>query len=85
LLTVGTVQPRKNLGRLAAALGLLARNGWPHRLVIAGKRGWLSDFVENELRASGMVKRIDYLGYVNAGDLPSLYSGADAFVFSVAL
>jgi glycosyltransferase involved in cell wall biosynthesis len=81
LFTIGTIQPRKNFGRLAAAFGLLAKNGWPHRLVIAGKRGWLSDFVENELRASGMADRIIYLGYADAKDLPALYSGADAFVF----
>src|SRR5262245_55481878 len=38
ILFVGTVQPRKNLARLAAALSLVARDGFPHWLVVAGKR-----------------------------------------------
>lgn len=81
ILAVGTVQPRKNLGRLAAALSLVARAGLPHHLVIAGKPGWLANNVKAELRASGMRSRLSLLGYVAAEDLPALYSGADAFCF----
>lgn len=81
ILFVGTVQPRKNLGRLAAALSFVAKAGLPHHLVIAGKSGWLSHAVEWELLASGMSDRIHLLGYVDSDDLPALYTGAAAFCF----
>jgi glycosyltransferase involved in cell wall biosynthesis len=81
VLFVGTIQPRKNLGRLAEALRFVAQAGLPHKLVIAGKRGWLADRVDSALNASGMADRIVHLGYVAAADLPALYSGADAFCF----
>jgi len=81
VLFVGTVQPRKNLGRLAAALSFVAKAGLPHHLVIAGKRGWLAEGVETELLASGMSNRIHLLGYVPATDLSALYGGADAVCF----
>jgi glycosyltransferase involved in cell wall biosynthesis len=79
VLFVGTVQPRKNLGRLAAAMSFVARAGLPHRLVVAGKRGWMAAEVVTEIKASGMADRVTFLGYVPATDLPTLYSGADAF------
>ena len=79
VLAVGTVQPRKGLGRLAEAMGIVARAGLPHRLVIAGKRGWLADQVERDLTASGFGERIVRLGYVPSADLPALYGVADLF------
>jgi glycosyltransferase involved in cell wall biosynthesis len=81
VLAVGTVQPRKNLGRLAVALRGVAAAGLPHRLVIAGKAGWLADRVERDIAASGMGDRVHRLGYVAAADLPALYGAADAFAF----
>ncbi|HEY8448316.1 MAG TPA: glycosyltransferase family 1 protein [Thermomicrobiales bacterium] len=81
ILAVGTIQPRKNLGRLAAALRQVASAGLPHRLVIAGKRGWLADQVEREVAASGAADRVVWLGYVPAADLPALYTGADVLAF----
>jgi glycosyltransferase involved in cell wall biosynthesis len=77
--TVGTIQPRKNLGTLARAMRTVAANGLPHHLVIAGKRGWFADRVEREVAASGMAGRVRWLGYVPAADLPALYNAADAF------
>jgi len=77
ILSVGTVQPRKNYGRLAEAMGRVAAAGLPHRLVIAGKRGWLADRVESEIAASGSSGRVIQLGYVAAADLAVLYAAAD--------
>src|SRR5688572_16180474 len=53
VLNVGTVQPRKNLGRLAHAMRRVKAAGLPHRLVIAGRAGWLAERVESEIAASG--------------------------------
>ena len=40
VLSVGVIQPRKNLPRLAAAFALLRARGFAATWVIAGKRGW---------------------------------------------
>lgn len=81
VLAVGTIQPRKNLGRLAIAMHELAAAGLPHRLVIAGKRGWLASQVQREISQSGMADRVIFLGYVPPEALPALYAGAGALAF----
>jgi glycosyltransferase involved in cell wall biosynthesis len=81
VLAVGTIQPRKNLGRLAAAMRDLTAAGLPHRLVIAGKRGWLASQVEREITQAGVADRVIVLGYVPPEMLPGLYAGADALAF----
>jgi glycosyltransferase involved in cell wall biosynthesis len=81
VLAVGTVQPRKNLGRLAASMRTVAAAGLEHRLVVAGKPGWLVDRVERDIAVSGASHLVDRLGYVSAADLPLLYAAADAFAF----
>jgi glycosyltransferase involved in cell wall biosynthesis len=78
VLTVGTTQPRKNLGNLASAVRILRNQGRPVSLVSAGKRGWLSDQVEREIRASLPEAAWRHLGYVSDSDLPALYGAASA-------
>lgn len=43
LLTLGTVEPRKNHLRALRVFERLVRKGTKHRWVIAGKRGWMCD------------------------------------------
>lgn len=74
ILTIGTVQPRKNYGRLAAATAILQNQDKEMSLVVAGKRGWMAEQVEQDIFKSGAdVRMIDY---VDDGDLSALYSGA---------
>lgn len=79
VLAVGTIQPRKNYGRLADAIGRLNRNGLDIALVIAGKRGWLAERTEQEIAAAGTPTKTLLLGYVDDQDLTALYSGAAVF------
>ncbi len=81
VLAIGTVQPRKNVGRLAHAMRSVRESGLPHHLVVAGKRGWLAETVDREVATSGMADLVHWAGYVAPADLPALYSGADAFCF----
>jgi glycosyltransferase involved in cell wall biosynthesis len=81
VLFVGTVQPRKNIARIAAAIMKLAATGLPHKLVVAGKTGWLGNEVEKAIAALDRSDLVLRLGYVAPGDLAALYSGADAFCF----
>ncbi|HXF70973.1 MAG TPA: glycosyltransferase family 1 protein [Thermoflexus sp.] len=82
LLTVGTVQPRKNYPRLIEAFGALVREGvFPEgHLVIVGEEGWKAEGTFEAIRRSGMAERIHWLGFVADEDLPVLYSMAAAFV-----
>lgn len=87
LLTVGVIQPRKNLPLLAEAFGCLKRRSrFPHALVFAGKMGWGSG--QEALRAAaergGGVEAANALvfpGYVSDADLPVLYRACATFAF----
>lgn len=80
LLSVGTVQPRKNYVTLIRAFAQIA-NDWPHNLAIAGGKGWRSDAFYEEIRRLNMSERIRMLGFVDDDDLPALYSDAALFLF----
>lgn len=68
ILSLGTQEPRKNLGRLIQATLDI---GLP--LVIAGKYGW-----GKKLDSPAHVK---VLGFVDEADLPALYSSATVFCY----
>jgi len=81
ILTVGTVQPRKNYPRLIEAFATLVREGiFPEgHLVIVGEKGWKAEGTFEAIRRSGLAERIHWLGFVADEDLPVLYSAATAF------
>ncbi len=82
ILTVGTLEPRKNHARLIDAFGELVRQeGLPHHLVIVGARGWKHDTLLERARMSPLSDRIHVVGFVPSADLPALYRAADAFAF----
>ena len=80
LLTVGTVEPRKNLPFLIEVFEQL--KGFDGDLVIAGMRGWKFEPILERLRASPKAARIRYLEYVADADLPALYAGAELFLLT---
>jgi glycosyltransferase involved in cell wall biosynthesis len=79
IFSVGTVQPRKNYGRLVEALHRLERPGL--KLVIAGGKGWLDDPLYRQIEALGMSEQVQFLGFAADDDLPALYSAAEVFAF----
>ncbi|MBK7895803.1 MAG: glycosyltransferase family 1 protein [Candidatus Promineifilaceae bacterium] len=80
ILSVGTLQPRKNYQMLIRAFAPLADN-LPHHLVISGGKGWLYDEMLAEVERQGLTGRVHFIGFVDDADLPTLYSAADLFVF----
>ncbi len=80
LLSVGTVQPRKNYRMLIRAFSAIA-DKWPHNLAIAGGNGWLFEETLAEAERHGIGERVRFLGFVDDEDLPALYSGATIFLF----
>lgn len=83
LLYVGTLQPRKNLSRLIDAFCMLVEDGTAGSdlaLVLAGKRGWMSEDILADAGKAGIAGRVVLTGYVDEADLAALYSGATLFV-----
>ncbi len=79
LLYVGTLQPRKNVERLIEAFAIAKRTaGFPERLVLAGRMGWLPEGIMRRLRDMG--EAVTLAGYVPEIDLGALYAGATALV-----
>lgn len=79
VLSLGAMEPRKNLSTLLAACRLLPeelRRSYP--LVIAGASGWKNDKLRAEIAALPEVRAI---GYVEPQALPLVYAGASAFIF----
>jgi glycosyltransferase involved in cell wall biosynthesis len=80
LLSVGVLQPRKNLARLVRAYNRIAGD-LPHRLVLVGKEGWAGEELRRAIGESPPGKAPVFTGYVPDADLPALYAGADIFVY----
>ena len=76
VLALGTIQPRKNLVRLAQAVATLQDQIPDLTLVLAGKRGWMAESVIAGIRTELPDSRFRELGYVPAADLSTLYSAA---------
>lgn len=80
LLHLGTIEPRKNLGRLLDALQLLRRD-FPHLcLLLAGAKGWLYDDFFRKVEADGLAQVVLSPGWIPDEDLPALIAAADLAV-----
>ena len=78
----GTIEPRKNIGRLLDAyesLPIAIRSRWP--LVLCGFAGWKSELLHERIADLERQGSIRYLGYISDTDLPLLYAGARAFIY----
>ena len=78
LLTVGTVEPRKNIPLLIEIFETLT--DFDGDLVIAGGLGWKYEPIMERIKKSPRAKSIRCLGYTHDDKLPALYAGASAFV-----
>jgi glycosyltransferase involved in cell wall biosynthesis len=82
LLSVGNVQPRKNLARLVRAFSALTEtHSEPLELVIAGPDKYRADLLRQEIETARVADRVRLVGYVPDADLAPLYGGALAFVY----
>ena len=78
VISVGTIQPRKNLPVIFDALCRLPDSV---RMVHVGRPGWLCDPIFEALERSGVNDRVTILSGVDDQDLAALYGGAVACVF----
>jgi glycosyltransferase involved in cell wall biosynthesis len=79
VLFVGVIEPRKNLQGLIQAFELIKkRYRLPHKLVVVGRKGWLSDGIYEKYEQSQVRQDIVFPGFIPDEDLPTLYSAASA-------
>lgn len=80
LLYLGTLQPRKNLARLVEAF---VAADVAHHLVLAGKRGWLAQMIEEAVASlpPAAAARVHLTGFVDEADKAALISGADGLLY----
>jgi glycosyltransferase involved in cell wall biosynthesis len=83
ILTVGTIEPRKNIPVLVKAFErLLARHSKTQlQLVIAGGDGWLSGPSFEAIKSSPAAGQIVLTGYLDDAALRDLYSASRVFVY----
>ena len=75
ILSLGTIEPRKNLKRVIDAFALFReRNTDIDTLVIAGQVGWGEELLPEE--------KVKIIGKIPPSDLPALYAGAEALVYA---
>lgn len=80
ILSVGTLEPRKNYTFLVEAFEKLDRNDVD--LVIAGMPGWQCEPILEKITKSPRASQIKYLKYVADTDLAALYAGAEVFALA---
>ena len=81
-LFVGSVEPRKNLITLVHAWArVVAQNGAPGKLVIAGGSGWKNSDVHAAVEKHGLQDRVTFTGFVSDAELVALYNTARVFVY----
>jgi len=80
LLTVGTVEPRKNIPHLVRVFETLT--DFDGDLVIAGGMGWKVQPILDCIRQSPRAASIKCLGFTDDKTLPALYAGAELFLLS---
>jgi glycosyltransferase involved in cell wall biosynthesis len=83
VLSLGTLEPRKNLCRLLEAFQRLKQEApaLEHALVLAGGKGWMAEAVFKTIGDLGLASEVKWLGKVPFADLPALLNGADLFVY----
>lgn len=82
VLSVATLEPRKNLHTLIAAhrmLGQAARRQWP--LVLVGANGWLMERFLEDLRTDMRDGTVRVMGSIPDADLARLYAAATVFCY----
>lgn len=78
MMTLGTVEPRKNLGFLVDVFEKVAGSGID--LVIAGAPGWKCGPILERFAKTRFPDQLHYIKFVPDGKLAALYSAADLFV-----
>jgi glycosyltransferase involved in cell wall biosynthesis len=86
ILFLGTLEPSKNIPRLLEAFKIFKNNlkkektKTDYKLIIAGKKGWLSGEYKQMTKDMGLAKCTVFTGYIIGDELVPLFKNADFFV-----
>ncbi len=80
ILSVCTLEPRKNLTRLLQAFALV-KHKIDHDLILAGAYGWKNKELYSIIKSLGIETRVKFIGHVPLNDLVKLYNLADFFTY----
>jgi glycosyltransferase involved in cell wall biosynthesis len=81
VLSVGSLEPGKNRGRLVRAMHALRCEGIDRMLLIVGQPAWKHEADRALVEELDMDDRVVFAGYVPDDELPALYSACDVFAF----
>lgn len=82
ILHFGTLEPRKNVELLVAAYARMRQqSNLPHKLVLAGAKGWRYDRIFAAVEQYGLQDDVLFPGYLPSSEQPLWYNAADVFVY----
>ncbi|MFA6493377.1 MAG: glycosyltransferase family 1 protein [Patescibacteria group bacterium] len=82
ILSVGTLEPRKNLIKLVEAYLLLPHSIQnEYHLVLTGGKGWNNELLNKTIVNLNLKDKVIFPGFVSDEDLPYIYSKASIFVY----
>ncbi len=82
ILSVGTIEPRKNLINLIHAFQRLRTEGkFLGSLVVAGMKGWMLDDIGVLVKQLKLTEHIIFIGFLTDRELCYFYNKAEVFVF----
>lgn len=81
VVALGTLEPRKGIVTLIAALTPLLARGVLGELVLVGQRGWGVQEIDKAIQDSGVATHIRQLGYVEDDCVPALLRTAAAVAY----
>jgi len=82
VLSLGAMEPRKNLARLLEAFVALSPAVRKDvTLVVAGAQGWLNDSIHEQVQKLGLGESVHFAGYIEEEDLAAVYSLATVFAY----
>lgn len=80
ILSLGTLEPRKNIPTLLKAFaGIMDQI--PHDLVLVGQKGWKWEPIFREMERPKLKERVRWVGYVSDPERVLLYNAADFLAY----
>lgn len=80
ILTVSSISPRKNIDGLIKAFDLI-KDKIDYKLIVAGKNGWMYEYVFKLVETLNLENRVVFTGGINDDELKFLYKNAKLFVY----
>jgi glycosyltransferase involved in cell wall biosynthesis len=80
ILSLGTLEPRKNIPTLLKAFAAIM-DQIPHDLVLVGQKGWKWEPIFREMEKPKLKERVHWVGYVSDPERVSFYNAADFLAY----